>query len=501
MKPYSKVKYAKRKGHNKPMPKNWDSQYVQYLLEPQFNQAKTHFLQPLLEISRAHAIMLLGCNLLTKSVAQKILKALDGLDQKSLVYSQDFEDLFFALEAQLIKQVGADTIGNLQIARSRNDVDAALIRMVLRQKTFELMAAFEQLTDRLHHKALEGITWLMPGYTHHQPAQPTTLGHYLTGILSVLNRDTQRLKAAYLNINTSPLGAVAMTGTGFAINRQVMADLLGFDAILENGIDAVGAADHSLELLSALQISNSTLSRLTHDLIFWATQETNFFKVADSFVQISSIMPQKRNPVVLEHIRAKLARANGTSQTAFNICHNIPFGDVNDVAEPLLPVTLAALEDSHAAIVLLRAVLETSSFNLRKMQEAAGQHFMTATGLADALVGLGLTFKKAHEIVSKTVDYAMQHNLSSTKISAKIVQSVSDIPLEITDSFVQNALDPKKFVQHRTTIGGSSPEAVQRSLEKISLQLEQTRTWRLEQQEKIGMAQQELKTQIGQLLT
>ncbi len=479
------------------MTKNWNPQYVQHLLEPHFKQAKTHFLLPLLEISRAHAIMLFGCDLLTKPVAQKILAALDHVDSDSLVYSQNFEDLFFALEAQLIEKT--ETIGNLQIARSRNDVDAALIRMVLRQKTLEMMASFEQLAFVLHQKALEGVTWLMPGYTHHQPAQPTTLGHYLTGILGVLGRDLKRLKAAYSSINASPLGAVAMTGTGFPIDRQVMADLLGFDSILENGIDAVGAADHSLELLSALQICNTTLSRLTHDLIFWASQETNFFRVADSFVQISSIMPQKRNPVVLEHIRAKLARASGASQSAFNMCNKIPFGDVNDVAEPLLPVSLAALEDSQAAVLLLSVVLEVSNFNVLKMQQAAGQHFITATGLADALVGIGLTFKQAHEVVSKIVDYAMQHNLKSTDITALMVQSVSSIPLEITDSFVQDALDPNNFVQRRTTFGGSSPKTVQHSLEQIKIVLEQNKNWRLEQLQKLADAQEKLKSMSRQI--
>jgi argininosuccinate lyase len=477
------------------MQKNWNPNYVEHLLEPHFKQAKEHFLQPLLEISRVHAIMLLECNLIQKSDAQKILSALAAVQTEKLMYSQAFEDLFFALEADLIELAGAEAIGNLQIARSRNDVDAALIRMVLRDKTLEIITSLEQLSSVLHNKALLGINWLMPGYTHHQPAQPTTLGHYLTGILSVLGRDLQRLKAAYSSINASPLGAVAMTGTGFLINRQLMADLLGFERIIENGIDAVGAADHSLELLSALQICNTNLSRFTHDLIFWAAQETNFFKVADSFVQISSIMPQKRNPVVLEHIRAKLARARGASQTAFLMCSNIPFGDVNDVAEPLLPVIMAALEDNCAAMRLLGAVLEASNFNILKMQEATGQHFMTATGLADALVGIGLTFKKAHQIVSKTVDFAGQHNLKITDMTAKTIQAMTEIPLSITDEFVQHALDPKAFVQRRTTFGGSSPKAVQSSLETIGVQLGQSENWRLEQEQKLITAQEKLTTQ------
>ncbi len=457
--------------------KDWNPKYVQYLLEPHFRQAEQHFLVPLLEVSRAHALMLFQCGLLEPDQTQKICAALETIAGETFTYSPTFEDLFFALEARLMALAGTDAAGNLHIARSRNDIDAALIRMVLRRETLELIEVITQLGTVLQTRASKGLTWLMPGYTHHQPAQPTTLGHYLSGVLGALERDLQRLKAAYSSINCSPLGAVAMTGTGFLINRQSVADWLGFEALLENGIDAVGAADHSLELLSALQICNTNLSRLVHDLIFWAAQETGFFRVADSFVQISSIMPQKRNPVVLEHIRAKLARAGGASQTAFTMCSHIPFGDVNDVAEPLLPVTLSALEDTQASLELLTAVLETSSFNTAKMREAAGQHFITATGLADALVETGLTFRAAHEIVSRTIDYAMQHGLEPAQITAQIVQSMTATRLGLTDQFVQDALDPEKFVQRRMTLGGSAPSVVQVALEKANINLEQTKNW------------------------
>ncbi len=502
---HSKVKKVKHKGQNRTMSqakpkKDWNPQYVKYLLEPHFRQAEQHFLAPLLEVSRAHALMLWQSGLLELDHAKKICAALETVASETFTYSQNFEDLFFALEARLLALAGTDAAGNLHIARSRNDTDAALIRMILRRETLEAIEVVTQIGVVLQTRALAGLTWLMPGYTHHQPAQPTTLGHYLSGILGVLERDLQRLKAAYSSINLSPLGAVAMTGTGFAINRQSVADWLGFESLLENGIDAVGASDHSLELLSALQICNTNLSRLVHDLIFWATQETGFFRVADSFVQISSIMPQKRNPVVLEHIRAKLARANGAAQTAFTMCHHIPFGDVNDVAEPLLPVVLSALEDSRAATGLLTAVLEISSFETAKMRHAAGKHFITATGLADALVGVGLTFKTAHTIVSRTIDNAVQHSLEPTQLTAEIVQSMTEIRLELTDQFVQGALNPQNFVERRTTLGGSAPSVVQVALEKAGLRLEQTKNWHSQKVQNLEMAQENLKTAVQNLL-
>lgn len=474
------------------MTKNWNPKYVQYVLEPHFVQAKQHFFAPLLEVSRAHALMLWQVGLLESDHTKKILAALEVVQHEEFAYAQQFEDLFFALEFRLTELAGAEAAGNLHIARSRNDLDAALIRMVLREATLKHCAVLGQLCTILQTRALDGVTWLMPGYTHHQPAQPTTLGHYLCGVLHTLQRDLKRLEAAYQCINCSPLGAVAMTGTGFPINRQAMADWLGFDAVLENATDAVGAADHSLELLGAVQISNVTVSRLLHDLIFWTAQETGFLRVADEFVQISSIMPQKRNPVVLEHIRAKLARSSGAAQSAFGIVGNIPFGDVNDVAEPLLPVTLAALDDSRAALELLGQVIIHSSFDTKKMRLAASQHFITTTGLADALLSTGLSFRQAHHIVSKTIDLAVQRGLDTADITTELVRQASSVPIKIDDAFVQKALDPQEFVARRTTFGGSAAETVHIALEQAGQKLAQAGAWREQQQDNLWAAQQKL---------
>ncbi len=466
--------------------------YVKHVLEPHFAQARALFLQPMLAITRAHTLMLHQTNLLELRHAKNILAALETIQHEDFSYSEQFEDLFFALEARLLALAGVEAAGNLQLARSRNDLDAALIRVILRDKTLHILATLEQFCQVVLNQAQLHTHSLMPGYTHHQPAQPTTLGHYLSGMLGVLGRDTKRLQAAYSSINLSPLGAVAMTGTGFPIDRTVLEQYLGFDAVLENGMDAVGAVDHSLELVSAIHILSTNLSRMVHDLVFWASQELGFFRVANEFIQISSIMPQKRNPVVLEHTRAKLARASGYANTAFGMVGNIPFGDVNDVAEPLLPVTLAALSETQAALELLSAVLQTSSFNTDNMRQAAAAHFITATGLADALVETGLPFKQAHTVVSRTVDYALRHNLQSHQITAQMVRDVSSIPLEITDALVQQALDPEQFVMRRTTLGGSAPSTVQTALEQSQAQLQALQNWREHQRIALEQAAQSL---------
>jgi argininosuccinate lyase len=469
--------------------KRWNSDYQKHVLEPHFLYAKRYFFKPMLTVSRAHALMLCSCGLLSQEHMQKILAALEIVKFEKFTYSSRFEDLFFALEARLSELAGSEAAGNLHIARSRNDLDAALIRMVLRQQTLETHKRLHLLASTLQQKAVEGLGWLMPGYTHHQPAQPTTLAHYLCGVLNAVQRDLGRLEAAYHTINRSPLGVAAMTGTGFAINRQMPSDWLGFEGLLENGIDAVGAADQTLELLASVQIASNTLSRLTHDLVFWASQELGFFRVGDEFVQISSIMPQKRNPVVLEHIRAKLNRASGAVGSAFAQTCNIPFGDVNDVAEPLLPVVLVGLRDFRASCELLCAVLCHSSFQRQRMEYAAGAHFITATGLADALVGLGMPFRIAHQIASKTVDLSLERAVVP---SASLVQEAAKRHLPITDGWVQRALDPLAFVESRTGTGGSAPSAVQSALESAAKILAQAKTWRIAQDKRLKTAQHQL---------
>ena len=174
-----------------------------------------------------------------------------------------------------------------------------------------------------------------------------------------------------------------MTTTGFPIRRELSAELLGFEGLVVNGIDAVGSSDHALESVNAVLTCESNLSRFNFDLLTWSTREVNFLRVPDQFVQISSIMPQKRNPVVLEHIRAKLARTHGAAQTVFNLARNIPYGDVNDVGEPMLEPVLRCFTEADEAISLLAAVLEEAHFNIEQMSRRAGEHFTTATGLAD----------------------------------------------------------------------------------------------------------------------
>ena len=324
--------------------------YEKYVLAPFYEDAKVYYYAPMLAANQAHVVMLHSCGIISRENAKALLDALkqvEALGIDALTYRSGVEDLFFAIEGKLIELAGAAHGGNLQLARSRNDLGYALTRLALRPL---LLDAAEDLLDMrasLHRFALQHIDTLMPGYTHTQPAQPTTMAHYIAGMLACLERDTARLRFAYDTNNQSPLGAAALTGTAFPINRQLSADLLGFDAVQLSTYDSIGASDNLTDVTGALSTLGINLSRFTRDMLFWATQESGAIRIDDSFIQISSIMPQKRNPVVLEHLRARISRMLAQAQGIVLQCHNIPFGDTQDIEDEIFPLLFGSLETTR----------------------------------------------------------------------------------------------------------------------------------------------------------
>ena len=487
--------------------KRWSEDYVAHVLRPNFAQAKRYLFKPLMLVNKAHAVMLERAGLLSRAHAARLLEALstiEGPGARAYAYSEAFEDLYFAVEAKLVELSGPEVGGNLQIARSRNDIDAAMIRMVLREAVLGLLEALAELRGVLVSRSLEHVDALMPGYTHNQPAQPTTLAHYLAACVACLERDAERLRAAYRTINRNPLGAAAMTTTGFPIRREITEKLLGFEGLEENGIIAVGGVDHTLEAVAAIQICATNLSRLTFDLMTWASREVNFLRVPDEFVQISSIMPQKRNPVVLEHVRTKLARALGSAQTVFGLARNVPLGDVNDVGEPMLEPVISSFSALDEGVNLLSALLEGASFNVALMRERAGEHFTTATGLADMLVAKGLPFRHAHHVASQVVDLAYARGLNYTGVTAAIVGEAAALrlgrALEISDAEVRLALDPAAFVAARKLPGGPAREAILPFLSRAQAALEGDETWRRGALRRLREARDELENAVQDVL-
>ena len=303
--------------------------YVRLVLDRNFEDAKKLFLEPLVAINYAHLVMLAERGIVDAASAAKIRDGLQAvsLDEiRSACYDGSCEDLFFYVERVIVQAAGDEAAGRLHTARSRNDIDMTLYRMQLREMVLTLLQSVSRLRLALLDLAERNLETIFAAHTHTQPAQPSTVAHYLLGVVEQLERDAGRLRAAYATINCNPLGACAITGTGFPIDRQRTTELLGFDAPTGNTYGSIATADYLLEGVSAAAILLAGLGRVAQDLLLWCTPEFGYLRLADGFVQSSSIMPQKRNPVALEHARALASMALGQTTAITLSVHNTPFG-------------------------------------------------------------------------------------------------------------------------------------------------------------------------------
>jgi len=443
--------------------------YSVNVLTDVFEDAKRLFLDYMIEVDYAHAVMLAEQGIITRDEAHSLFVALDGLDRDSLRtsrYDGKCEDLFFYIQNLITAACGDDVAGRLHTARSRNDIDVTIYRMRLREDALALIRAAMNLRREMlniverHHESV------MPAYTHTQPAQPTTLAHYLLAMAEVLGRDIVRLRRAFAGINYSPLGACAITTSGFPINRARTAELLGFDAPTTNSYASIGGIDYFTETLASTSVMLINVGRFVQDFLLLATQEFDGIRLSDGYVQTSSIMPQKRNPVALEHIRILASKALGQATGVFISAHNTPFGDINDVEDDLQPLIVNALRDATRSLSLFAAALSTATFNTETLRRRAGEGFITVTELADTLVRRDkLPFRTAHQIVAGCVQQAIErrvelsHDLLQTVARGIINRSVSLTPEEVS-----KALDPRNFVNVRGILGGPAPEETRRAV-------------------------------------
>ena len=482
--------------------------YDKYVLKPFFEDSKTYYYAPMLAANRAHVVMLCRCDIISRENATALLTALQHVEDmgvEELAYQSGVEDLFFAMEGKLIELAGAAHGGNLQLARSRNDLGYALTRLALRPALLDAADDLISLRKSLHDFAREHLETLMPGYTHTQPAQPTTMAHYIAGILSCLQRDTARIRFAYETNNQSPLGAAALTGTAFPIDRHLSASLLGFDDIQHSTYDSIGASDNLTDVAGALSTLGVNLSRFSKDMLFWATQESGAIRIDDSLIQISSIMPQKRNPVVLEHLRARISRMIAWAQGIVIQCHNIPFGDTQDIEDEILPLLFGSLETAREILQLYSAVINTLDVNVEHLSRRAISGFTTVTELADTLVRhCDLPFRQAHHVVSALVSYAQEQALAPSDLTAEMLSAVAaerlDLHLQLPDDVFERALDPRAFVESRDLPGGAAPRATAAVLELQGSNIEADRRWLHNTRAALSKAELQLQDAIGDLL-
>jgi argininosuccinate lyase len=485
-----------------------DPVYADTILTPQFAASQRWLFGPMLDASEAHLLMLQATGLMSPSQAARVWDALQTLREAgagSFAYDPNVEDLFFQMEARIVDLAGEEAGGNLHLARSRNDLDAAMARLALRRKLLDVHVCLERFRLTLLRRIEEHAETLMPGHTHTQPAQPTTLGHFLAATAEALERDAVRVQAAFARTNRGPLGAAALTTTGFPIDRELTARLLGFDDVVTNSYDAIGGVDYALESLAALTICTLGLSRLVHELLLWATREYGVLRIDDSFIQISSIMPQKRNPVVLEHLRARVGWVLGSAATAQTLVHSAAFGDTVDVEDELYEPLFRTFEHGIDFLRLADAALSTCQFDREKLAARATEGFTTATEIADTLVRhCGLSFRQAHRVASAivrrsggepaSVDEALVQEAAREALGPELGQSVHLPPERL-----QAALDPWAFVRSRTIPGGPAPEAVLAHVAQMRETVRRDVAWRERSEKQIEDAAAERHTRAAAL--
>lgn len=446
--------------------------YVEHVLAPCHAMARRRFFGEMMAVNLAHTLMLTRQGIIGAGAGAAIAGALLARWQQppAPAYDPVHEDLFFQIEADIAAAIGAEAAGHMHVAFSRNDLDAAIFRMALRADVLQICAGLAQTRAAVLDLAGAHVETVMPAHTHQQQAQPTTLAHYLLGVAGALERDSQRLQAAFARVNRSPMGAAALATTGFPIDREYVADRLGFQGLVNNSYEAVCAHDHMAEVAAALWVLATNLGRFNTDLLAWAANEYGVVRLADPLVQISSIMPQKRNPVALEHVRAYLSRVCGRAGAVMVLPHNVPFGDINDVGDDLQPLLEELVLDTRRVLELLPECLRNLAVDGALLLRRAREGWATSTELADTLVREGgFPFRQAHQVVSQLVAACRARGQTPADVTPALLdaaaRAVAGRPAGLPAAAVQAALDPVEFVRRRQVPGGPAPAQVQAQLE------------------------------------
>jgi argininosuccinate lyase len=447
--------------------------FKETVLAPLFETAKTRFVAAFRRVDRAHCVMLAETGVLARGQATAIARALAdieaSLDLANATYTGEVEDLFFLIEGALRERLGPDVAGRLHTGRSRNDIDHTLFRMALKERIDTALVRMRALLEAAIAKAETEIGTTIVAYTHGQPAQPTTFGHYLSAYIEVLIGDIERLAAARATVDQCPMGAGAITTTGFALDRARMADLLGFARIRTNSYGSIAAVDYVTAPYAALRVAMIHLGRLVQDLQFWSAFEVGQLRVPDGFVQISSIMPQKRNPVPIEHARLLASLAGGRAETALSTMHNTPFTDMNDSEGEVQAASHAAFVDAGRAIDLVAGLIRAVTIDAARVAANLDRSCATITELADTLVReAGLSFRQAHEIAGATARAVVAAGSSLREAGyapfARAYRAATGTDTTLDAARFATVVSPAHFIAVRRLPGGPAPEPMRAAL-------------------------------------
>ena len=424
--------------------------------------ASEHFDRRLAEYdiagSRAHALMLKSCGIISEADCSAIIDGLEIISQEiaddRFAWSAALEDVHMNIEARLT-EIAGEPGKKLHTARSRNDQVATDMRLFTRDAIDQLQADLTALQHALVDLAEAEADSVMPGMTHMQSAQPVTCGHHLLAWNAMLERDWQRLGDCRKRVNLSPLGVAALAGTGFAIDRNMTAATLGFEGVCSNSLDAVSDRDFILEFCGAVALMMVHLSRMAEELVLWASQHFGFVDLGDAFCTGSSIMPQKKNPDVAELVRGRSGRAVGNLTALLVLMKGQPLAYNRDNQEDKQPL-FDSFDNAHACLGVLAAMVPNMTFDRERMRNAASRGHATATDLADYLVRGGLAFRDAHEVVGTAVQLAESSGRELDALSLEELRGVSD---RINED-VFEILTLEGSLHSRNHIGGTAPDQV-----------------------------------------
>jgi argininosuccinate lyase len=412
--------------------------------------------------SIAHARMLARAGVLTEAERDAVVRGLEDIraqiESGDFVWSDALEDVHMNIERRLTERIG-EAGKKLHTGRSRNDQVATDLRLYLRDVVDELCALLAALQDALLDVAQREAETLMPGLTHMQIAQPVTFGHHMLAWFEMLQRDHQRLLECRARVNVLPLGAAALAGTSFPIDREFTAAALGFDSIAENSLDAVSDRDFALEFAASAALIMTHLSRMSEELVLWSSDQFGFVDLGDAFCTGSSIMPQKKNPDVAEIVRGKTGRVTGSLVALLTLMKGQPLAYNRDNQEDKEPL-FDAVDTVRASVRIYAAMIPSMKINRERMAAAARRGFSTATDLADYLVKRGVPFRDAHEVVGGLVRLAIE---SGRELSQLGLEEMKRYSAHI-DSDVFDVLTPEGSVRARSHFGGTAPDRVREAV-------------------------------------
>ncbi len=456
--------------------------------------------------NKAHTVMLKDCNILDEETVKKILGAIDEVHDEFKAEDLSLDngdDLYLNVEHQMISRIGS-TAGKMHTGRSRNDLYSTLSRMVARRELVKVMRSVIEMQKVLLDMAKNNVDTVMTGYTHMQPAQPTTLAHYLTSYLNALQRDFVRLQHAYTTSNKNPLGGAAFAGTGFPIDRIETTKYLGFDGVVENTWDGVTSRDFYLEADSAYAILQNTLSRVAQDIFIWCTDEFGVWELGGQVSGQSSIMPQKKNPSSLEEVKTGCSGAF-SSLTASTLClKNSPFSFIVDTFR-MDGDFLSATQSTLSVLETMKETLKYSAVHKERALSMAEKNFCTVTGLADDLVRkYNIAFRDAHHITGGMVADAKKAGLdvngmdsvSLKKWSTKIL----GYELDMTDEEVHNSLAVLSNVDSKKCIGGPNRDRVCEMIEHLEKELSEEIEYTNAVEAKVENAYDDLDRRVAEIL-